>query len=153
MRALVQRVLRASVLVEGRTVGEIGPGLLVLAGVGTQDTIDDARRLANKIVQLRILNDAQGLMNRSVLDAAGEILAISQFTLFASTAKGNRPGYTDAARPDVAGPLFDAFVTELAARLGKPVPTGVFGADMQVALVNDGPVTLWLDTREGAGAS
>lgn len=153
MRALLQRVLRASVVVEGVAVAEIDAGLLVLAGVGTQDTPQDAQRLADKIVQLRIFPDAQGAMNRSVLDTGGEVLAVSQFTLYATTAKGNRPGYTDAARPELARPLFDAFVAAMALRLRKPVPTGVFGADMQVSLVNDGPVTLWLDTRASTGGA
>ena len=147
MRALVQRVREASVTVDGRVSGAIGPGLLVLAGVTDGDGDDDSEWLARKIVQLRIFDDAAGVMNRSVLECGGAILAVSQFTLYASTRKGNRPSYAGAARPEVAQPRFDAFVATLAVLLGKPVPTGVFGAHMQVALVNDGPVTLALDSR------
>ena len=127
--------------------GAIGSGLLVLAGVAADDLADDRAWLARKIVQLRIFDDDAGVMNRSVQDAGGDILAVSQFTLHASTKKGNRPSYSAAAAPALARPAFDAFVEELAALLGKPVPTGVFGAIMQVALVNDGPVTIWLDSR------
>ena len=147
MRALLQRVTEASVTVDGFTCGDIGAGLLVLAGVTHDDTPDDREWLARKIVQLRIFDDESGVMNRSVLESGGAILAVSQFTLYASTRKGNRPSYTDAARPEVAQPGFDAFVATLATLLGKPVPTGVFGAAMQVALVNDGPVTIWLDSK------
>ena len=147
MRALLQRVTEASVTVDGFTCGSIGAGLLVLAGVTHDDTPDDREWLARKIVQLRIFDDESGVMNRSVLESGGAILAVSQFTLYASTRKGNRPSYTDAARPEVAQPAFDAFVATLATLLGKPVPTGVFGAAMQVALVNDGPVTIWLDSK------
>ena len=148
MRALVQRVREASVTVDGSVTGAIGCGLLVLAGIAPDDTGDDRRWLARKIVQLRIFDDAAGVMNRSVQEAGGSILAVSQFTLYASTRKGNRPAYTAAAPPDVARPAFDAFVAEVSALLGKPVPTGVFGASMRVALVNDGPVTIWLDSRQ-----
>jgi D-tyrosyl-tRNA(Tyr) deacylase len=148
MRALVQRVREASVTVEGRVTGAIGPGLLVLAGVGVEDGAEDRAWLARKIVHLRVFDDASGVMNRSVQETGGGILAVSQFTLHASTRKGNRPSYAAAAPPDIARPAFDAFVHELAALLGKPVQTGVFGAMMQVALVNDGPVTIWLDSRQ-----
>jgi D-tyrosyl-tRNA(Tyr) deacylase len=148
MRALVQRVREASVTVEGRVTGAIGPGLLVLAGVGVEDGAEDRAWLARKIVQLRVFDDASGVMNRSVQETGGGILAVSQFTLHASTRKGNRPSYAAAAPPDIARPAFDAFVHELAELLGKPVQTGVFGAMMQVALVNDGPVTIWLDSRQ-----
>ena len=147
MRALVQRVIEANVTVEGVVTGAIGPGLLVLAGIGRDDTAEDRAWLARKIVALRIFDDERGVMNRSVLDCRGAILAVSQFTLHASTRKGNRPSYLAAAGPEVARLGFDAFVAELAALLGKPVPTGVFGATMKVALVNDGPVTIWLDSR------
>ena len=147
MRALIQRVTEASVRVDGRTVGAIGPGLLVLAGVATGDGPDDRDWLARKIVALRIFPDDAGVMNRSVQEAGGDILAVSQFTLFASTRKGNRPSWSAAAPPGLAQPAFDAFVATLAATLGRPVPTGVFGADMAVALVNDGPVTIWMDSR------
>lgn len=147
MRALVQRVCEAAVTVDGRVTGAIGAGLLVLAGLTEGDSAEDRDWLARKIVGLRIFDDDAGVMNRSVLETGGAILAVSQFTLYASTRKGNRPSYSAAARPEIAEPGFDAFVVALAALLGKPVPTGVFGAYMQVALVNDGPVTLWLDSR------
>ncbi len=148
MRALVQRVRDASVAVDGRTVGAIGPGLLVLAGIAGDDGDEDRDWLVRKIVALRIFDDAAGTMNRSVVDIDGGILAISQFTLFASTRKGNRPSWSAAAAPETAAPRFEAFVAALAAARGKPVATGVFGAAMQVALVNDGPVTIWLDSRQ-----
>ena len=147
MRALVQRVREAAVTVDGRVTGTIGHGLLVLAGLTEGDGADDRDWLSRKIVQLRIFDDDAGVMNRSVAECGGAILAVSQFTLYASTRKGNRPSYSAAARPEIAQPAFDAFVAALAAELGKPVPTGVFGAPMQVALVNDGPVTIWLDSR------
>ncbi len=147
MRALIQRVRDAAVVVDGDVVGAIGPGLLVLAGVGADDTDDDRDWLARKIVGLRIFADDGGVMNRSLAETGGSILAVSQFTLFASTRKGNRPSWSAAAPPAVALPRFDAFVARLATLLGKPVPTGVFGADMQVRLTNDGPVTIWFDTR------
>ncbi len=147
MRVLVQRVTQASVTVEGSITGQIGAGLLLLVGVEEADTATDVDWLVRKVSQLRIFNDEQGVMNRSVLDAEGEVLAVSQFTLFASCKKGNRPGYSRAARGEISQPMFDSFVTAMAAALGKPVPTGVFGADMQVALVNDGPVTIWLDSK------
>ena len=147
MRTLIQRVREADVTVDGRAVGAIGPGLLVLAGVTDGDDASDRDWLARKIVQLRIFPDDAGVMNRSVLEAGGAILAVSQFTLYASTRKGNRPSYIAAARPEIAQPAFDTFVALLAELLGKPVPTGVFGADMQVRLVNDGPVTIWLDSK------
>jgi len=143
----VQRVSDASVTVDGRVSGAIARGLLVLAGVAAGDTAEDRDWLVRKIVQLRVFDDDAGVMNRSVQDVGGEILAVSQFTLYASTRKGNRPSYTAAAAPDVAAPAFDAFVAALAAALGKPVPTGVFGAHMHVQSTNDGPVTIWLDSR------
>jgi len=147
VRALVQRVREASVAVDGRVIGAIGSGLLVLAGVGADDTGDDHDWLARKIVAMRIFDDDAGAMNRSVRDVGGDVLAVSQFTLYASTRKGNRPSWSGAAPPDAAQPKFDAFVAALATELGKPVATGVFGAMMRVALVNDGPVTIWLDSR------
>ena len=147
MRALVQRVRDASVSVDGRVTGAIGHGLLVLAGVGGDDAPDDRDWLARKIVQLRIFDDAEGVMNLSVAQTGGGVLAVSQFTLFASTRKGNRPSWSSAAPPPLAQPAFDAFVHALAQELGRPVATGVFGAHMQVALINDGPVTIWLDSR------
>jgi len=147
MRALVQRVREARVTVGGHVSGAIGRGLLVLAGVGETDTADDRDWLARKIVQMRIFDDTDGVMNLSVGEAGGGILAVSQFTLYASTRKGNRPSWSNAARPEVAQPAFDAFVHALAQQLGSHVATGVFGATMEVALVNDGPVTIWLDSR------
>jgi len=147
MRAVIQRVRHARVTVEGQVTGAIGAGLLVLAGVTDGDTAEDRGWLARKIVQMRLFDDDAGVMNRSVQDAGGDVLAVSQFTLFASTRKGNRPSYSAAARPEVARLAFDAFVAELAQLLGRPVPTGVFGAMMQVELVNDGPVTILLDSR------
>jgi D-tyrosyl-tRNA(Tyr) deacylase len=147
MRALVQRVREASVTVNGRTTGAIGPGLLVLVGITADDGAEDRDWLVRKLVQLRIFADDAGVMNRAVVDTGGDILAVSQFTLYASTRKGNRPSYTAAARPEMAEPAFAAFVASLAVALGKPVPTGVFGAHMDVHLVNDGPVTIWLDSK------
>ena len=143
----MQRVREADVTVEGRIVGAIDHGLLVLAGVTEGDDTADREWLARKIVALRIFGDDDGVMNRSVVEAGGGILAVSQFTLYASTRKGNRPSYVAAARPEIARPAFDGLVALLAGLLGKPVATGVFGADMQVRLVNDGPVTIWLDSR------
>jgi len=148
VRALIQRVREARVTVAGRTTGEIGAGLLVLAAVATEDTDADRDRLARKIVSLRIFDDEAGVMNRSVADIDGGILAVSQFTLYASTKKGARPSWSGAAPPDEARPQFAAFVEALARASGKAVATGEFGAMMQVALVNDGPVTIWIDTRE-----
>ena len=147
MRILIQRVTSANVVVDGTTTGAIENGLLLLVGITHSDTDAVEERMADKVVKLRIFGDERGLMNRSVLDVGGGILAISQFTLYADAKKGNRPSYTDAARPEQASPAFDRFVKKLAARLGKPVPTGVFGADMKVSLVNDGPVTIWLDSE------
>ena len=144
MRAVVQRVREARVIVDARIVGSIGPGLLVLAGVSPADADADRDWLSRKIVTLRIFDDDAGVMNRSITEVGGEILAVSQFTLYASTRKGARPSYSAAAAPEVAAPAFAAFVRAL--ELGRPVPTGVFGAHMQVALINDGPVTIWLDT-------
>jgi D-tyrosyl-tRNA(Tyr) deacylase len=147
MRILVQRVAEASVEVEGRVVGRIGRGLLCLVGVQPDDGEPDLDWLARKVTSLRIFEDAAGLMNRAVGEVGGEILAVSQFTLYASTRKGARPSFSGAAAPDLAQPLFERLVATLSAQLGRPVPTGVFGAHMRVALVNDGPVTIWLDSR------
>jgi D-tyrosyl-tRNA(Tyr) deacylase len=147
MRALIQRVAEASVTVDAARVAAIGPGLLVLAGVAADDTDDDRDWIARKIVAMRIFNDDAGVMNRSVVEAGGALLAVSQFTLFASTRKGNRPSWSGAAPPEVARPMFEGFVAALVRALAAPVATGVFGADMQVALVNDGPVSIWLDSR------
>jgi D-tyrosyl-tRNA(Tyr) deacylase len=150
MRAAIQRVREAVVTVDDRAVARIGAGLLVLCGVAPSDSIAEADWLAHKIVALRIFDDAAGVMNRSVRDIGGEILAVSQFTLHASTKKGARPSYSGAAPPEVARPMFDAFVAALERELGRRIATGVFGAHMQVSLINDGPVTLWIDsaTRE-----
>jgi D-aminoacyl-tRNA deacylase len=146
MRAVIQRVREAAVTVDDHTVARIGAGLLVLCGVAPTDSIAAADWLAHKIVSLRIFDDDAGVMNRSVRDRGGEILAVSQFTLHASTKKGARPSYSGAASPEGAQPLFDAFVGALERELGRQVPTGVFGAHMQIALTNDGPVTLWIDS-------
>ena len=148
MRAVVQRVVSARVEVDGQVVGAIGAGLLVLAGFEADDGDADLAWLSAKVCKLRIFDDAAGVMNRSVIDCAAEILAVSQFTLFASTRKGNRPSWGRAAPPQVAQPLFARFVSRLTADFGRPVPTGVFGADMRVHLINDGPVTITLDTRD-----
>lgn len=147
MRAVVQRVSSARVTIAGETSGAIERGLLVLLGVAQTDTEADARWLAEKIAALRIFEDADGKMNRSVVDVGGGILVVSQFTLFASTRKGTRPSFNDAAKPDLAVPLYEAFVRLAGAALGRPVATGRFGAMMKVALVNDGPVTLLIDTK------
>ena len=146
MRAVVQRVREASVSVEGASVAVIGCGMVVLCGVSPTDAEADLEWLARKIVSLRIFDDADGVMNRSIAEAGGRILAVSQFTLYASTRKGARPSYGAAAPPEQARPLFDAFVRALERHRGARVATGVFGAHMQVALTNDGPVTIWLDT-------
>lgn len=147
MRAVIQRVSEASVTIAGQVKGAIGRGLLVLVAVEDADTPEDSEWLAGKLVRLRIFPDDAGLMNRSVQDVGGDILVVSQFTLFASTKKGNRPSYLRSARPEVAIPKYEAFVARLAAELGKPIATGEFGADMKVALVNDGPVTITVDTK------
>jgi D-aminoacyl-tRNA deacylase len=146
MRAVIQRVSSASVLVNQSVTSRIGPGLLVLLGIEDADREEDIRWLSAKIVQLRIFNDEQGVMNRSVLDQGGDILLVSQFTLHASTRRGNRPSYIRASKPDIAIPRYESMIRQLEADLGRPVATGIFGADMQVTLVNDGPVTIWIDT-------
>ena len=147
MKALIQRVSSASVTVEGNCVAEINTGLLILLGVTESDTLKEASWLASKVVNMRIFNDPEGKMNLSLLDVGGDALAVSQFTLYADARKGNRPSYIQAARPELAKPMYKAFVAELEKLLGKPVPTGVFGADMKVSLVNDGPVTIMLETQ------
>jgi D-tyrosyl-tRNA(Tyr) deacylase len=147
VRLVLQRVSHAEVTVDGRVAGAIGRGLLVLAGVALDDLDEDRRWLARKVVSLRVFDDDAGVMNRSIVDAEGDLLAVSQFTLFASTRKGNRPSWHGAAPPEVARPAFDAFVALLARERGRPVATGEFGADMRVTLVNDGPVTILLDSR------
>lgn len=147
MRVIVQRVSEAAVSAEGRITGWIGPGLLVLAGFEEADQDSDLDWMTQKLLRLRIFADNAGVMNRSVTESGGEILAVSQFTLFASTKKGNRPSWGRAARGNISQPLFERFVERLADGLGRPVATGVFGADMKVSLVNDGPVTLAIDSR------
>ncbi|MBM3875916.1 MAG: D-tyrosyl-tRNA(Tyr) deacylase [Verrucomicrobia bacterium] len=147
MRAVVQRVSEAAVTIGGEVRGRIARGLLVLVGVGDADTAEDIEWLAGKLVRLRIFNDAAGLMNLGVQEVGGGILVLSQFTLFASTKKGNRPSYIRAARPEVAVPLYEKFLRELEAHLGRAVERGEFGADMHVALVNDGPVTIVIDSK------
>jgi D-tyrosyl-tRNA(Tyr) deacylase len=148
MRALLQRVTQASVVVEGSVVGEIGAGLLILLGVAKPDTVADAEYLADKTLNLRIFSDAEGKMNRSLLDTGGSLLVVSQFTLYGDCRKGRRPGFDAAAPAEQARALYESFV-EIARRSGLRVETGVFQAHMEVALVNDGPVTLMLETGEG----
>ena len=148
MRVIVQRVLSARVEVDGQVTGSIGPGLLVLAGLENADTPADLAWMSSKLTRMRIFPDEDGVMNRSVVDTNGDVLAVSQFTLFASVRKGNRPSWSRAASPDIARPLFETFVRQLENDLGRYVPTGVFGADMKVHLVNDGPVTLFIDSKD-----
>jgi D-tyrosyl-tRNA(Tyr) deacylase len=147
MRVLLQRVLEASVRIEGQIHSQIGKGMLVLVGIEEADTLEDIDWLVKKVVQLRIFPDEAGLMNQSVLDSQGELLVVSQFTLFAATKKGNRPSFIRAARPEQAIPLYELFLSQLSDALGKPVQSGIFGADMQVGLINDGPVTIWMDSK------
>lgn len=147
MRVVIQRVSSASVTIGGTVKSAIGPGLLVLLGIGHEDGHEDIDWLVRKIAGLRIFDDEAGVMNRSVVDVSGEVLVISQFTLMASTKKGNRPSYIGAAGHEKAIPLYEAFCTALSAAIGRPVGTGEFGADMKVALVNDGPVTICIDTK------
>lgn len=147
MRAVIQRVLEASVTVAGKREAEIGPGLLVLVGVEDADTSEDIAWLTAKIANLRIFGDRNGVMNLSVQEVSGEIIVVSQFTLHASTKKGNRPSYIKAARPEIAVPLYEEFVSTLQQLCGQTIQTGIFGADMKVALVNDGPVTIVIDTK------
>lgn len=147
MRVVIQRVSNASVNIGGQQHAAIGPGYLVLLGVTATDTQADAGWLCQKIVQLRVMADEAGLMNHNILQSGGDVLVVSQFTLHASYKKGNRPSFIRAARPEQAVPLYAYFVQSLTALLGKPVQSGVFGADMQVALVNDGPVTITMDTE------
>ncbi len=147
MRAVIQRVSEASVAINGQNKAAIKNGLLVLLAVEETDSAEDIEWLSGKLVRLRIFNDEQGVMNRSVQEIRGDILVISQFTLFASTKKGNRPSYSQAARPEVAIPIYESFVRKLTEQLGRPVQTGEFGADMKVSLTNDGPVTIIMDTK------
>ena len=147
MRAVIQRVTRASVTVEGNITGSIGMGLLVLIGIEDADDQEDIIWLSNKICNLRIFSDPEGVMNLSVKDVNGDLLLVSQFTLHAATKKGNRPSYIRASKPDIAIPLYEKMIAQLRQDLGKPVPTGIFGADMKVDLLNDGPVTIIIDTK------
>ena len=147
MRAVIQRVANASVNVEGNITGAVEKGLLVLLGIEDADSNDDIIWLSNKIVNLRIFNDEAGVMNCSVKDVGGDLLLVSQFTLHASTKKGNRPSYIKASKPEVAVPLYENMIRQLEADLGKKIETGIFGADMKVALLNDGPVTIVMDTK------
>ena len=148
MRALLQRVSRAEVRSEGAVVGRIGGGLLVLLGVGPSDTEAVGRALAQRIAELRIFRDGEGRTNVSLLDVGGDALVVSQFTLWADTRRGRRPGFTGAASPELAERLYLAFARDLAGLIGREVPTGRFGAEMEVELVNDGPMTIWLDTDD-----
>lgn len=147
MRLVIQRVTQASVAIDGQTVGAIGKGLMILVGVEDGDTDDDCRWIAAKAANMRIFDDEAGVMNRSVMDISGDILAISQFTLLASTKKGNRPSYIRAAGHELATRLYELFKSEMASLTGRPVAAGVFGADMKVSLTNDGPVTIVIDSR------
>lgn len=147
MRIVLQRVSEASVTVDEKTISSIGKGLLVLLGITANDDFKDSTWLVNKIANLRIFNDEAGVMNKSILDVEGDIIVVSQFTLFASTKKGNRPSYIKAAKPDIAIPLYESFVSQIEDALGKKVGTGIFGADMKVGLVNDGPVTITIDSQ------
>jgi D-tyrosyl-tRNA(Tyr) deacylase len=147
MRAVIQRVSHSSVSISGTVRASIGKGLLVLIAVEDADTAEDIEWLSGKIVRLRIFSDPHGLMNLSVLDVQGDILVVSQFTLFASTKKGNRPSYIRSAKPETAVPLYEKFLQGLAQELGRSVQAGEFGADMQVSLVNDGPVTILIDSK------
>jgi D-aminoacyl-tRNA deacylase len=147
MRAVIQRVSSASVTIDGAIHSKIGKGLLVLLGIEDADTAEDIGWLSAKIVSLRIFDDAAGVMNESVKDQDGDIILVSQFTLHAATKKGNRPSYIKASKPPVAIPLYEQMITQLTADLGKPIGTGVFGADMKVELLNDGPVTILIDTK------
>ena len=147
MKAVIQRSLKASVEIGGRTKGSIGHGYMILVGIENGDTGEDIDWLARKIVKLRLFEDENGVMNKSILQTGGDILLISQFTLHAMTAKGNRPSYIKAAKPDIAVPVYEKFIEKLEELMGKPIETGIFGADMQVSLVNDGPVTIIIDTK------
>ena len=147
MKVVIQRVSRACVTIEGEKVSSIDNGLLILLGIVEEDTNEDITWLSNKIANLRIFSDELGVMNKSILDVNGDAIVVSQFTLHASTKKGNRPSYIKAAKPEIAIPLYEAFVSELEKVLGKNIQTGRFGADMKVELINDGPVTIIIDTK------
>ena len=147
MRTLIQRVQHPSVTIDGQLKSKIGKGLLVLVGIEDRDTQEDIEWLCKKIANLRIFDDENGVMNRSVVETEGEVMVVSQFTLHASTKKGNRPSYIHASKPDIAIPMYEAFCAEMGLQIGKEVQTGTFGADMKVELVNDGPVTIWIDSQ------
>ena len=147
MKTVTQRVQYASVTIDGQVKSKIGKGLLILVGIEDRDTQEDIEWLAKKITNLRIFDDENGVMNRSCIEVEGELLVVSQFTLQASTKKGNRPSYIKASKPDVAIPMYEAFCEEVGLQLGKPVQTGTFGADMKVELLNDGPVTILIDSQ------
>jgi len=148
MKAVIQRVKHSSVTIDGKEVASIHKGLLILLGIINEDGFEDIQWLSKKIANLRIFGDDNGVMNRSLLDVEGDAIVVSQFTLHASTKKGNRPSYIKAAKPDIAIPLYEQFVKQLEQNLGKPVQTGEFGADMKVELLNDGPVTIIIDTKQ-----
>ena len=147
MRAVLQRVTQASCTIDEAVTGQIETGFLVLLGIETEDTMEDLDWLAQKIVGMRTFNDENEMMNKALADVGGDILLISQFTLFAATKKGNRPGFTRAARPAIAIPLYEKMIDRLAALTGKKIQTGIFGTDMKIALINDGPVTIMIDTK------
>ncbi len=147
MRVVIQRVSKASVAVDEKITGKIEAGLLVLAGFEDADTAEDIEWISNKIMQMRLFNDQNGVMNKSIKDIGGDILLVSQFTLHASTKKGNRPSYSKASKSDIAIPLYDAFIKQLQTISGKKIETGIFGADMKVELLNDGPVTIFIDSK------
>ena len=147
MRAVIQRVSKANVVVEGKEVAKIDNGIVLLLGIEDADTAEDILWLSKKVVGLRIFNDENGVMNNALTDVQGDAIVVSQFTLHAKTKKGNRPSYIKAAKPDTAIPLYESFVKQLESDLGKPVGTGIFGADMKVELLNDGPVTIIIDTK------
>ena len=147
MRAVIQRVSKASVTVNGNVTGKINQGLLVFIGIEDADSNDDITWLSNKIINLRIFNDENGVMNRSLIDEAGNLLLVSQFTLHALTKKGNRPSYIKASKPEVAIPIYQKMIEQLECDLGRPIQCGIFGADMKVELLNDGPVTILIDTK------
>ena len=147
MRTVIQRVQHCSVTIDGQLKSNIGNGMLVLVGIEDRDTQEDIEWLCKKIANLRIFDDENGVMNRSVIDTGGEVMVVSQFTLHASTKKGNRPSYIHASKPDVAIPMYEAFCAEMGLQIGKEVQTGVFGADMKIELLNDGPVTILIDSQ------
>ena len=148
MKAVIQRVSKASVTIENKVISSIKNGLVILLGICNDDDISDIEWISKKIINLRIFNDEQDIMNRSIVDINGEIIVVSQFTLMASTKKGNRPSYIKAAKPEIAIPLYEQFITQIEADLNKQVGTGIFGADMKIELINDGPVTIIIDSKQ-----